>query len=119
MNATNGILQSKTLDVILKITMIGVSAVLGMIAWQARYTMTQVQDHEIRLVRIESNRYTSSDAMADSRLLQTTMSDIRNWVEQRYPPEWVRNDLKELKEELRLIRVDIDKLKTALIQRGE
>ena len=46
--------------------------------------------HEVRISVIESNRFTNHDG---DKLDQ----EIKYWIENRYPPEWLREEMNELK----------------------
>ena len=45
--------------------------------------------HEVRIAKIESNRFTAGDWNRE-RL------DMQRWVEDRYPPQWLKDQLTRL-----------------------
>lgn len=54
--------------------------------------------HEVRLSRIEDTRFTKENGLQLER-------SFRQWVEQRFPPEWLLSDIADIKEELRELKV--------------
>lgn len=60
--------------------------------------------HEIRLASIESNRFTNGDG-------SQMESKLKEWVEQRYPPTWLREQLKDIHDQTVLIPVMDERLK--------
>lgn len=75
-------------------------------------------ENDRRITRIEANRYTSADAVADrreqSRELTAIRQDVANqlrelrqWFEDKYPPKWLKDDLLDVKRELKTLRDEV------------
>jgi len=105
MEKTPGPLQ--LLDITMRVLFLVVTLFVGVVAYQGNTLMKSVNDHEKRIVAIEANRYTSKDAVTDMRLVNANLSALRTWIEASYPPEWLRDDVNELKEEIKKMRADM------------
>lgn len=91
-------------DIISKVTMGVLTVILGFVAWQGQSILETLRDHEMRLVRIEANRYTAQDAIHDRRQYTQEIRLLREWVEENFPPAWLRDDIDELKRDVREIK---------------
>lgn len=94
---------------------IGVLTILvGVIAWQGQRVLTKIDDHETRLTTIEANRYTTSDALADSRRIGDSMERMNDRlitelkeIRASNPPEWMIKAIDEIKEDVKAIRQQV------------
>lgn len=51
---------------------------------------TAAINHEVRLGKIEDSRFTSADALKLER-------SLRDWSDERYPQNWLREDMGDIK----------------------
>ena len=98
-----------TLDVLSKILSLVLTAVLGFLTWQGQMVLSELNEHDKRLARIEANRYTSSDAISDQRMITAEVRQLRTWVEDNFPPSWLREDISELRNDVRMLRDELHK----------
>ena len=55
---------------------------------------TAVASHEIRLAKVEASRFTERDG-------HRLEMNLKEWISEKHPPEWLREDMTELKTMLR------------------
>lgn len=103
-------------DWVLRVTFTVLTILVGVIAWQGKQVITHSEENrqailglDRRVTAIESNRYTSQDAVQDNRAVQAELRALREWIENNYPPEWLLEDVKEIKDELRSIREKLNR----------
>jgi hypothetical protein len=87
---------------------------MAVVAFQGRQVLKTVEKNSEnignvseRVTTIEANRYTSSDALSDNRLLAYEIKSLRTWIEENHPPDYLVKDLDELKEEVREMRREL------------
>ena len=71
------------LDTFLRVGQMLFAMTLPVVGWM----FAVVQDHEVRVVRIESSRFSAADARQMEDRLRVT-----------FPPDWLREDLVDLKD---------------------
>lgn len=98
------------------------AAILGMaVVGAVGFGSGKLWDHEVRLSRIEGNRYSSADAVKDNRLIMDALTALRNsitndleehrtWVETNYPPTWLVDDIDELKADVRTLSSSVQSI---------
>lgn len=104
----------KIFDIVGRVVFISLSLFVGVVAYEGKNLIQGMQDHEKRISKIEGNRYTSNDALADMRRINASVVDLRTWIEDKYPPTWLKQDVEELKLEVRSLRLQM--LQNSLIQ---
>jgi len=97
--ATNPLPLRPSFDVLLRVAQLVLALCLPVVGW----TFARVQDHEVRLVRIESSRFTSRDA-----------KELLTEFQANYPPAWLRDDMVELKATMRSVEQRMLKLERGL-----
>ena len=95
------------IDVITKAVFVLVSLFVGVVAFEGKQLIRNVQVNSSEIHAIKSNRYTSNDALEDMRLVNKAVVELRSWIEMRYPPTWLKQDVEELKLEVRELRVQM------------
>lgn len=95
------------LDVTVKLLFVASSLVLGLVSFEGRHILAEVRANSAEIKEIKGNRYTSGDALNDMRLVNKSVIDLRTWIEDRYPPTWLKQDVDELKLEVRELRVQM------------
>ena len=88
MNESDSAIPARLWDLILRLTVPMVVALAASVIY-----------HEVRLSVIESNRFTAEDATGMERRIRETL-----------PPEWLREDLAEIKGLLREMDTRLDAL---------
>ena len=99
------------IDIASKIIFVIVSIFIGIVAFEGRTIVRGMADHERRITHIEANRYTANDALQDMRIINRSVVELRQWIEDRYPPTWLKTDVEELKLEVRELRLNIMQMK--------
>ena len=89
------------------ISAVGVTVILGFGGWVSK----EIYDHEIRLTKIESDRFTSKDALGLSDKIYVELQKIKQELSDlpnKLPPQWVRDllaqnsrDIRELQDKTR------------------
>jgi len=85
---------------------------IAVIAWQGQQVLEKVSEHETRIVRIEANNYTGTDAAQDNRLIVEGMSQLEStirtemqkqheWIQNNHPAPWLVRDVAEIKSDLK------------------
>lgn len=95
------------IDITSKIVFVIVSIFIGIVAYEGRTIVRGMADHERRITHIEANRYTANDALQDMRIVNRSVVELRRWIEDRYPPTWLKQDVEELKLEVKQLRIQI------------
>lgn len=65
--------------------------------------------HEIRISRLEATRFSRSDGLVLER-------DVREWMDERFPPYWLRASLVEIKADLKTIDERLRSVEQSLIK---
>lgn len=84
---------------------------VGLVAYEGKTLVTAMHDHEKRISVTEANRYTSSDAITDMRAVNQNISDLKDWMQQQYPPVWLKEDVLELREETKTLRNTVSEMR--------
>lgn len=110
----------KYLGVILQYVL---TTAVGIVAWQGQQVLnrmdkmqTQIYEQDKRLEIIESNRYTPTEALRDQTSTQKEMNTkfelLRTAIEKAsVPPDYLLEDIREIKEELKKVNDSIVKIK--------
>lgn len=83
--------------VVSRVTVVALGIIGSLLTVQLQYVtkrLDMIHDHEKRLVVIESNRYTSHNAIRD-RL------ELKDWIQTHFPPASLKEDIREIKEDIR------------------
>ncbi len=88
------------------------------------WTANALVDHEVRLSRIEANRYTAADAHADNHKLYSELQELQHMLTQlaaampkEVPPQWFRAQVDELRQEVAKMREELRNLVQAQSRR--
>ena len=99
---------------------------VGLITWNGQNlyesqeeAKRERRDIQMRLQAIESSRYTHSDAikerqnitsemMATRSLVADQIKELRLWVQENFPPEWLKEDIQEVKEDSKSLESKLD-----------
>ena len=93
---------------ILSVVVLGVLSYVGRNIVDKQESMSvRLQENTLRITRIESNRYTSADALSDHRMVANEINELRKWVEDNFPPPWLREQMSELKAEIRKLKEEM------------
>jgi cytoskeletal protein RodZ len=106
-----------TFDVISKSLVYVITLLAGLLSWnisqfQAEQTR-QIEknvEQDLRLKAIESNRFTSTDALRERQSISGEIVELRKWVEENFPPEYLLEDLREIKANQKETRDKMDTL---------
>lgn len=114
-------------DYAFRVVIAALTIAIGVIAWQGQRVLdavdsngVRISDNDKRLSAIEANRYTAIDALNDQRQwmsniqalddkMRSALEDQKTWMEVNYPPPWLREDITELKAEIKAIREELRK----------
>jgi hypothetical protein len=94
----------QAMDIAAKVFMLVATCFVALVAYEGKTLVSAMHDHEKRITAIESSRYTSTDALRDMRDINVSINGLKTWIETRYPPDWLKKDVDELKDEMRLLR---------------
>lgn len=79
------------------------SVLVTIIAWQGDRVLKRMDDHETRIITIESSRYTTRDADEDRKALMTELKELR--VEMKADLErqsqLIRGEVQQLRNDLK------------------
>ena len=85
---------------------------IAIIAFQGQQVLRTIAEHETRIVRIESNNYTGTDAARDNKEISAAMAQLEatiriemqkqlDWMQKNHPAPWLVQDVAEIKSELK------------------
>lgn len=95
-----------------RVVFILLTCLIGMIAWQGKEMLDAVADHEKRIGVIEGSRYTVSDAREDTLTVLERIANLREWIEDNYPPAYLLDDVRQLQAN----QLDMQKMMTVQCQ---